>query len=228
MRLIHTCSGLLSIIGAAFLFATTHALIVKPISVEAPDLGDPNAPAKVDPNRIRIPVAPGKNDPAEGEPVDTAVETGETDLQGADGGVPAPPKNGTPTESDPEPNPLDPMLDAPVPEGTLTLRQSHSLWEQGAYFIDARHEDEYLEGHIQYSFWLTANLFDTDSDRAFAVVESMPPDATVVIYCVGGECDASKNVASRLQQIGFTDLRVMGVGYEDWAVAGFPTEKGQP
>lgn len=214
MRLIHTCTGLLSIIGAAFLFATAHALIVKPVSVDAPALTDPDAPVKLDPERSRRPVGPGKSQPPEDgtAPIPETTEPPQTI------------ETSTPVETDP----IDPMLDAPVPAGTLTLRQSYTLWEQGAYFIDARHEAEYLEGHIQYAFWLTANLFDTDSDRAFAVVEAMPPDATVIVYCVGGECDASKNVASRLQQIGFSDLRVMGVGYEDWAIAGFPTEKGQP
>lgn len=222
MRLIHTCSGLLSIIGAAFLFATAHALIVEPVSIDPPVLNDGDAPVKVDPNRVRRPVEPGKSNQPEGVDDVPTDESGQAPVEAAE----QPESNDIVIET--EPNPLDPMLDASVPEGTLTLRQCHSLWEQGAYFIDARHEEEFLAGHIQYSFWLTATLFDTDSDRAFAVVESMPPDATVVIYCVGGECDASKNVASRLQQIGFTDLRVMGVGYEDWAIAGFPIEKGQP
>lgn len=222
MRLIHTCSGLLSIIGAAFLFATAHALIVEPVSIDPPVLNDGDAPVKVDPNRVRRPVEPGKSNQPEAIDDVPTDESGQAPVEAAE----QPETNDI--EIDTEPNPLDPMLDAAVPEGTLTLRECHSLWEQGAYFIDARHEEEFLAGHIQFSFWLTATLFDTDSDRAFAVVESMPPDATVVIYCVGGECDASKNVASRLQQIGFTDLRVMGVGYEDWAIAGFPIEKGQP
>jgi rhodanese-related sulfurtransferase len=73
---------------------------------------------------------------------------------------------------------------------------------------------------------LASTLFDTDSDRAFEIANSMPPGDTVVIYCVGGECDASHNVARRLAQIGFTDLRIMGVGYTDWVNAGFPIEEG--
>ena len=227
MRLIHTCSGLLSIIGAAFLLATAHALIVQPVNLDAPVLTGADAPVVGDPNRANRNISPGKvpdtapadpevGDETESDPVGTPAGTndGSADSGAADSG-----QGG---------DPLDALLDAPVPEGMLTLRQSRKLWEESAYFIDARHEDEYLDGHIMYASWLTATLFDTDSDRAFAVVESMPPDATVVIYCVGGECDASKNVAARLQQIGFTDLRVMGVGYEEWAVAGFETEKGQP
>lgn len=224
MRLIHTCSGLLSIIGAAFLFATVHALLVKPVSVDPPVLTGADAPVSGDPSRARRPIAPSMTNPEQSESQDPGTQAPTEDT--------LPPLRSISTEqvdlSEPHTSPLDAILDAPVPEGMLTLRQSHSLWEQGAYFIDARHEEEYIEGHIQYAAWLSASLFNTDSDRAYAVVESMPPDATVVIYCVGGECDASKNVASRLQQIGFSDLRVMGVGYEDWVIAGFPTEEGQP
>ena len=202
MRLIHTCSGLLSIIGAAFLFATVHALITKPVSVDAPVLVT-DAP-------ISNPRPRGGSDTAEQpDPIDPVAQ-GETPPDTAPAG------------------PGDELLDAPVPDGMLTLRQSYDLFEQGAYFVDARHEEEFNAGRIQYAAWLPATLFDTDSERAYAAVDSMPPDATVIIYCVGGECDASKNTAARLQALGFTDLRVMGVGYDQWVEAGFPIEEGQP
>jgi len=196
MRLIHTFTGLLTIIGAAFLFATAHALITDPVNIDPPptNTGDgsvtPRDPGGNEPDVIESPVPVTTND------------TPDSDL------------------------PDDALLDAPVPEGMLTLRESHSLFMQDVYFIDARHEHEYEEGHIQYAFWLPSTLFDTDSDRAYGVVDSMPPDATVVIYCVGGECDSSKNTARRLASHGFTDLRIMGVGYAEWVEAGFPISEG--
>ncbi|MFG0246508.1 MAG: rhodanese-like domain-containing protein [Phycisphaerales bacterium JB052] len=202
MRLIQTCSGLLSIIGAAFLFATVHAMVREPVNLAPPPIkaGAGDVTPRVQPNGT----------PDEGEAPVPVVEPVDE-----------------PTEQPDQPGlPDDAMLDAPVPEGTLTLRESYSLFQQDVYFIDARHEHEYEAGHIEYAFWLPSTLFDTDSDRAFAVVDSMPPDATVVIYCVGGDCDASKNTARRLSQIGFTDLRIMGVGYGDWVDAGFPITEG--
>ncbi len=212
MRCMHITSGLLSIVGAAFLFGTVHALMIEPINIErvatrtdGEVTGGQGRRGETPPSD---PVDAGTPDPA-----DAAPDTPATDEPvGA--------------ESPVEIEVPDEVLDAPVPEGTLTLRQSYELWEDGAYFIDARHEHEFEEGHIQYAAWLASSLFDTDSDRAFAIAQSMPPESTVVIYCVGGECDASHNTARRLEQIGFTDLRIMGVGYTDWVDAGFPTGEG--
>ena len=208
MRCMHITSGLLSIVGAAFLFGTVHALVIKPVDISKVDLktdGDING---------------GRN-----IPIDPPAEPGDA-TPGTDTGSGEPPVDPPVTNPPEEIVVSDAVLDAPVPEGTLTLRQAHKLWEDGAYFIDARHEEEFEAGHIQYAAWLTSSLFDTDSDRAFGIANDMPIESTVVIYCVGGECDASHNVARRLAQIGFTDLRIMGVGYTDWVNAGFPTEEG--
>jgi rhodanese-related sulfurtransferase len=208
MRCMHITSGLLSIVGAAFLFGTVHALIIDPIDISK---ATTNTDGEVIGGRIT------ERDPSGQDPADLSVP---------DTGEPADPIDASDTQSPVDVSIPDEILDAPVPEGTLTLRQSYKLWEDGAYFIDARHEEEFIAGHIEYSAWLTSSLFDTDSDRAFEIANSMPPESTVVIYCVGGECDASHNVARRLAQIGFTDLRIMGVGYADWVDAGFPTEEG--
>ena len=206
MRCMHITSGLLSIVGAAFLLGTVHALVIEPVDLSKANTKGADAP-------VNTPGGPrGKpEEPAE-EPV--SQDPAEVPVEDEDAGSPV------------EVGVSDEVLDAPVPEGMLTLRQSYDLWEQGAYFIDARHEHEFEAGHIEYAAWLSSSLFDTDSDRAFAIADSMPKDATVVIYCVGGECDASHNTARRLEQYGFTDLRIMGVGYTDWVEAGFPTAEG--
>lgn len=214
MRCMQITSGLLSIVGAAFLFGTVHALVIEPI-----DLSRANTRGAGDP--VNSPDGPRVPKNGDEQPVDPVSEQGGAAEAAAEdaGSEPV-------AESPVEVSVPDDVLDAPVPEGTLTLRESYDLWEQGAYFIDARHEHEFEAGHIEYAAWLASSLFDTDSDRAFAIATSMPKDATVVIYCVGGECDASHNTARRLEQIGFTDLRIMGVGYTDWLDAGFPTAEG--
>lgn len=210
----HITSGLLSIVGAAFLFGTVHALVIEPVDISKVDLGDADAPVQGQGRREK---PPAQTETQEDESQELATEVEVKDTGTDPLSMPF-----SPVELDVP----DEILDAPVPDGTLTLRQSYRLWEEGAYFIDARHEHEFEEGHIQYAAWLASSLFDTDSDRAFGIANDMPPESTVVIYCVGGECDASHNVARRLAQIGFTDLRIMGVGYTDWVNAGFPTEEG--
>jgi len=151
------------------------------------------------------------------QPVDvnTNIEDTQVDVQ-------SDPIEPTPTSVD-SPEDTNPLLDAPVPEGMLSLREALQLWNDGAYFIDSRLRDEFDAGHISGAAYLTAETFF--SEEGEAEMMTIPPDATVVIYCIGGEeCDASKNTLALLQQSGFSDLRIMGVGYDEWAAAGLETE----
>lgn len=144
---------------------------------------------------------------------------------------PAPTENistpGDTPEAQPDPSAdddadFDPKLDAPVPDGMLTLRQAFAMWNDGAYFIDSRHKSEYDEGHVEGAAHLNAETFFTDAGEA--QMQTIPPDAPVVIYCLGGdECEASKNTMALLQQSFYTDLHIMGVGYDEWADADLPT-----
>jgi rhodanese-related sulfurtransferase len=213
-----TPQRLLAIVGSAFLLGTGHSLVTGKVSLGPANLTAGTEDVKGDPNR-------GTTDATPADP------SGEDSEDSTD--QPSPIIEDEPVVEEPPMNPTTSFagkglvdLDAPVPEGSLTLRESHELWDMGAYFLDARHDYEFEAGHIQYAAWLPAQLFDTDSTRAFAIMDTIPKDGTIVIYCVGGECDASKNTAARLEQFGYEDLRIMGAGYEDWVNAGFPTATG--
>tara|TARA_R110000744_G_scaffold49491_2_gene107548 strand:- start:2537 stop:3193 length:657 start_codon:yes stop_codon:yes gene_type:complete len=205
-----TPQRVLAIVGGAFLLGSGQAVISKPITLGPANLTTGSGNTKGDPNRTKLPTQPPVAPVVEPDPVDETPPANPSILYDQ------------PTAS--YAGGADSLLDKAVPDGTLTLRESHEVWEDGAYFLDARHEHEFDAGHIQYAAYLEASLFDTDSDRAFAVADSIPKDATIVIYCVGGECDASKNTAALLEQLGYTDLRIMGAGYDDWVAAGFETE----
>jgi len=203
-----TLQRVLAIVGGAFLIGTVQAVVFGPVTLEPANLTEGTGEVKGNP--IRISEVPKEetaqdHDPLPGKP----TELSKNGLTVA--------YTGTNT---------DPLLDAPVPEGSLTLRQAKELWDKSAYFIDARHEHEFEAGHIQYAAFLESKLFDTDIARANAVMDSIPVDGTIVLYCVGGECDASKNTAALLEQYGYSDLRIMGAGYEHWVAAGFETATG--
>lgn len=212
-----TPTRVLAIVGAAFVVGTVHALVGAPVSLKSATLSNPDAEVKGGERRT-----PNADTPADAPgPVveDQLDETEEVvDPQQKIDDMLA-------NLDDPEYR-RNQLLDAPVPEGTMTLRRSHELWEQGAYFIDARHHDQYDAGHIEYALRLTSGEFDTDFEYANWVMEQIPQDGTVVIYCVGGDCDASKNVAARLEQFGYTDLRIMGAGYNEWEMAQLPKAFG--
>ena len=132
------------------------------------------------------------------------------------------------TNEDPGENPteapaIDP-LDILGPPGKLTLREVYALYDEGAYFVDARHQEEFDESHIAGALFLPAQRIR--SKAGLDELEMIPPDITIVIYCVGGECDASENAKLAIERsgFGFTDIRITGRGFEDWAGAGLPVE----
>lgn len=206
-----TLSRLLSIVGLAFVLASAHAFVrvawmdQRPIALTRQSA----APAPAMP--VPTPADPDQSDPVQSDP-DPADPADPVPIDPA-----APPV--TPASDDP--------LDAPVKPGSLTLREAHDLFEQGAFFLDARYEDDFLAGHIEGAFWMPASRVTTP--EGMADLQIIEPGGTVIIYCTGGDCDASENTAIRIENAGFSfDIRILGKGYEDWARAGLPTGEGQP
>ncbi len=205
MKCVHTIAGMLAIVGLGYITGVGHSLVrTMPVILGARSM--PTSAPKADPLQA---------DPQTNPPTDPEQEQASPDANP----VPAP---DTDFDADFDAR-LDARLDAPVPEGMLTLRQAHEMWIDGAYFVDSRHKYEYDAGHISGAAHLTAETFFTNTGQA--EIQTIPPDAPVVIYCLGGdECEASKNTLALLQQFGYTDLAIMGVGYDEWAAAGLPTD----
>ncbi|MEM9066552.1 MAG: rhodanese-like domain-containing protein [Planctomycetota bacterium] len=94
-----------------------------------------------------------------------------------------------------------------------------------AQFLDARLPSEYDEAHVQGAFYLTPDMLT--SVDASPVMEFLNPEAPTIIYCVGGDCEASHNVAQYLQEFyGFTTLHIMMDGFPAWEEAGYPVGIG--
>ena len=109
----------------------------------------------------------------------------------------------------------------------IDIPQAKTLFEAGdAVFADARPLDQYEEGHIVGSEHLDPNLFFGGEDPDFVYI--YPIEQRIVIYCQGGQCDASELVAIRLQGFGYSNLHILKPGYPAWVEAGLPTEAGQP
>jgi rhodanese-related sulfurtransferase len=111
-------------------------------------------------------------------------------------------------------------------ENEIDLARAWELYQQGTPFIDARYLEEYEQGHVQGAFWIAASLF-MNGGRPSAM-DYLDPTMPVVIYCSGGRCDASHNVAEFLTLAGFQKCLIMKDGYGAWAAAGHPTETGKP
>jgi len=51
-------------------------------------------------------------------------------------------------------------------------------------------------------------------------------DGAIVTYCSNEACPNSGNVATRLSNAGYTNVRKYREGIQDWVEAGLPTESG--
>ncbi|GEM_PF-1684069 len=93
------------------------------------------------------------------------------------------------------------------------------------FFFDAREPEEYLKGHIPAAYNVTPQSFFEDTLPA--EIDEWPKDSIIVVYCAGGNCDASHLVETRLkQQKSFTRVCVIHAGYPGWRDLGLPTESG--
>ncbi|HWL93414.1 MAG TPA: rhodanese-like domain-containing protein [Phycisphaerae bacterium] len=73
----------------------------------------------------------------------------------------------------------------------------HLLESGGAVFIDAREEKDYAESHLRGSLFLPSSAIYANYQNIEAA--GVQPEDLVVIYCGGGDCEASHNVADELR-----------------------------
>lgn len=130
---------------------------------------------------------------------------------------PAPPTNNGGTATPP-----------PVaPQGAIreiTVAEAKKWYDQGAIFLDARpRKDSEREGRIPGSQLLGPG--DVDRNPPPEVLNAMDPEKEVVIYCIGGDCHDSHNLATLLEARGFTKLLVLTEGFPGWVAAGYEVDK---
>lgn len=81
--------------------------------------------------------------------------------------------------------------------------------------IDARREDDFNKAHIPGAI----NLFAlAEPNEKFEKIMSIPMGKKYVIYCDGGNCDLSHQLANELlNSFGFTNVFVYEGGWEEWS-----------
>ncbi len=102
------------------------------------------------------------------------------------------------------------QIKAGLDAGTLTL-------------IDALPESYYAQQHLPGALNLVADDVDTHAPRLLR-----DKNAALVTYCSNPACANSGQVASKLEKLGYTNVRKYADGIQDWTEAGLPTESGPP
>lgn len=120
--------------------------------------------------------------------------------------------------------PPSPTPAGELPKGHITIEQAAALYDQQAFFVDARRKEVYVEGHVANAFRADMASF---KDSTPGWVSALPKDMLLVVYCNGGDCDESEHVAQLLNASGFSAVYIMHDGYPGWKAAGLPVETGE-
>lgn len=103
----------------------------------------------------------------------------------------------------------------------ISIEDGFALHQMGIPFIDSRHLPEYQKSHIEGAVCIPTDDFQK---RVGDVMGFLP--GPIVVYCSGGQCDASHNLAKLLQQAGFTQIHILTDGLPGWQSAGHPVASG--
>ena len=99
-----------------------------------------------------------------------------------------------------------------------TTAYENALKQPDAQLLDVRTADEYSEGHIANA--KNVNIMADDFDAQVATLDKTKP---VLVYCkVGGR---SAKAATRLKELGFTNIIDLDGGFNSWSNDNKPIEK---
>ena len=111
-----------------------------------------------------------------------------------------------------------------LPTGHITLAQAKVFFDQGVTFVDARKSEVYVQGHVKGAIRLDLASFAQGDPPLLGLFPTRP--SPVIVYCSGGHCDESEQVAKMLNGSGYTAVYVMHDGFPGWKDAGYPVETG--
>jgi rhodanese-related sulfurtransferase len=105
---------------------------------------------------------------------------------------------------------------------TISIDEAEALYcSQAAVFLDARSRELYDEGHIQGARSLP---WDEYEKYYSPIMEGLPFDTPVIVYCDGVSCGLSKELALALLYKGHTNVRVLVNGWTLWQNRNLPIE----
>ena len=78
--------------------------------------------------------------------------------------------------------------------------------------IDARTPAQYAEAHIPRAI----NIPPEDEMEAIEKILQLPKTKTFIIYCDGGNCGASNQIAALLDNFGYQRFFIYKAGWEEW------------
>jgi rhodanese-related sulfurtransferase len=110
-------------------------------------------------------------------------------------------------------NPAPIAADASVDMvGAIDPAQARA-WGESVLWADARRQADFDRAHVPGALALNEDEWDA---LLPALLERWTPDRRVVVYCDGGACKASQQVAARLRDAGIAPVYILRGGWPAW------------
>jgi rhodanese-related sulfurtransferase len=93
--------------------------------------------------------------------------------------------------------------------------------------LDARRTSVYREGHIAGARPVSVWEADVDDKVKVFFGEGHDPNAPILVYCSGGDCEDSHMLGQKLFFAGFNNVLVYKDGFPDWVKRGLNVTKGE-
>ena len=106
-----------------------------------------------------------------------------------------------------------------APTVEISPTQAYAKYQQGAFFLDVRSQDEWNQFHITGS---TLIPLDQLQNR----LSELPNNKDIVVVCLTGH--RSMSGATILQQAGFTRVSTLSGGLQAWINANYPVVRTSP
>lgn len=118
---------------------------------------------------------------------------------------------------------VPPQVDEAIAKGinVIDVAKAKALYDQNAYFFDAREKRHYAKEHIKGAYPV---YFDVS--KAEYIVLQLPSnkEQPLVFYCYGESCANSYEAALAVHNLGYKNISWFLNGFGDWKDAGFPVQ----
>jgi rhodanese-related sulfurtransferase len=106
-----------------------------------------------------------------------------------------------------------------APSVEITPAQAYAKFQQGAFFLDVRSQEEWNQFHIAGSTLIPL-------DQLGQRLNELSKDREIVVVCLSGH--RSQSGTTILQQAGFKYVSCLSGGLQAWIAAGYPIEGSAP
>lgn len=117
-----------------------------------------------------------------------------------------------------------PPVEAGAGLPSITAGAARAAWEAGAFFVDVREPEAYLEGHVAGALPLPADAFDAHYFDHVATLDSGIP---LVVYGAGPDSFRVRHVAQELRDRGHAGVDLVVCGADSLYAAGLGAGSGE-